>query len=135
MSVCILQPPGEQANPHGEVDARMEAEAALVWAKGRVELDAVPAIELEVALVVLPNDAELDDALGNRDDGQSSLELWVLLKERAIFERAGELCNNGEPCQSCLLPAARNASSPEQRMAAYPCRLARTRALKEGWTY
>jgi hypothetical protein len=46
----------------------MESEAALVWAKGRVELDTISAVDLGLSLVVLPDDAELDDSLGDGDD-------------------------------------------------------------------
>ena len=47
-----------------EVHARVEAHAALVGADGAVHLDAVALVELELALVVDPGDAEQDDALG-----------------------------------------------------------------------
>ena len=42
----------------------MEAQAALVGANGGVELDAVAAVHLDLALVVNPGHAEHDDALG-----------------------------------------------------------------------
>lgn len=79
-------------NSHGQVYGRVEAQAALVGAQRGVELDAVAAVDLEVALVVLPGDAELDDALGDRHDLQRRLVLGVLLEERAVLERAHELC-------------------------------------------
>ena len=69
----------------------MEAQAALVGAQGRVELDAVAAVDLELALVVLPDDAKLDDALRDGDDRQGGLVLGVLGEEGAVLERAGEL--------------------------------------------
>ena len=46
----------------------MESEAALVWAKGRVELDTVAAVDLRLAFVIFPDDTELDDSLGDGDD-------------------------------------------------------------------
>jgi hypothetical protein len=46
---------------------------------------------LELALVVLPHDAELDDALGHGSDLQRLAVLWVLLEERRVFERGDEL--------------------------------------------
>lgn len=46
----------------------MEPETALVGAQRRVELHAVAAVDLELAAVVLPDDAELDDALGDGSD-------------------------------------------------------------------
>ena len=42
----------------------MKAQAALVGPDGRVVLDAVAAVDLDLALVVDPRDAEHDDALG-----------------------------------------------------------------------
>lgn len=42
----------------------MKAESALVGAYGAVELDAVAEVDLYLALVVDPGDAEDDDALG-----------------------------------------------------------------------
>ena len=59
----------------------MEAEAALVGAKCRVELYTVALLDLALALVVLPHYAELDDALGDGDDLKSLLVLWVLGEE------------------------------------------------------
>ena len=46
-----------------ERDGRVETETALVGPDRRVELDAVSAIDVELALVVLPRDAEDDHAL------------------------------------------------------------------------
>ena len=50
-----------------EVDRGMEAQAALVGADGAVHLDAEAAVDLYLALVVDPGDAEHDDALGHAD--------------------------------------------------------------------
>jgi len=49
----------------GKIDGRVQTETALVWAKGGVELDSVAAVDLDLVLVVLPDDAELDDTLGD----------------------------------------------------------------------
>ena len=43
----------------------MEAETALVGTESGVELHAVSLLDLALALVVLPDNAELDDALGD----------------------------------------------------------------------
>lgn len=53
---------------NGQVHGGVEAEAALVRAQGRVELDAVTAVDADLALVILPGDAELEDSLGNGAD-------------------------------------------------------------------
>ena len=47
----------------GERHARMEAQAALVGADSAVRLHAVAAVDLHLALVVLPRHAEHHDAL------------------------------------------------------------------------
>ena len=48
----------------GQVDGGVEPQSALVGADGGVELDAVAAVDLHLALVVHPGDAEADDPLG-----------------------------------------------------------------------
>lgn len=70
----------------------MEAQATLVRAKGRVELDTVTAVDADLALVVLPYNAELEHALGDGDDLKGSSEFGVLLEERAVLKSAGKLC-------------------------------------------
>lgn len=74
----------------GEVDGGVEAQAALVRAKGGVELNTVTMVDLDLALVVFPDDAELDDALGNGDNRKSSLVLGVLLEESRFLKGRGK---------------------------------------------
>lgn len=59
----------------------MEAQTTLVGAQGRVELHTVAPVDLEVVVVVLPHDAELDDALGDGGDLERVAVLGVLLEE------------------------------------------------------
>lgn len=59
----------------------MESQTTLVGAESRVELNSVSTVDLEIALVILPSDTELDNTLGDGDDGQSSLEIWRSLEE------------------------------------------------------
>ena len=66
----------------GKVNTGVQPETTLVGAKGRVELDTVARVDMGFALVVLPDDAELDDALGDLDDVERGLVLGVSLKER-----------------------------------------------------
>ena len=49
---------------HAQGDRRVKAQAALVGSNGRVELDAVTAVDLDLALVVDPGNTEHNDALG-----------------------------------------------------------------------
>ena len=68
-----------------QIDRGVEPEPALIRSQGRVELHTVPAVDLELALVVLPDDAELDDALGDGDDGEGGLVFGVLLEEGGVL--------------------------------------------------
>lgn len=65
----------------GKIDRRVEAQATFVGAKGRVELYTVALLNLALALVILPDNAELDDALGHGHDFKSLLILWILLEK------------------------------------------------------
>lgn len=70
----------------------MESQATLVRAKSGVELDAVPAVHLQVTLVVFPDDSELDDTLWDRNDAQRGSVLGMLLEQRALLEGGHKLC-------------------------------------------
>jgi hypothetical protein len=50
---------------NGQIDCGVEAETALVRTKSGVELDAVALVDVAFALVIFPDDTELDDALGH----------------------------------------------------------------------
>jgi hypothetical protein len=76
----------------------VEAETALVWTEGRVELHTVALVDLALALVVLPDDAELDDALGNGDDLESLPVLGVLLEDGGAFQGGDELYEMSADC-------------------------------------
>ena len=68
-----------------QVDRGMEAQAALVGADGAVHLDAETAIDLDVAMVVKPRNAEHQDALGFHDALENPLRdvLGVSLQHKA----------------------------------------------------
>lgn len=70
----------------------MESKSTLVRAQGRVELDSVAPVHAQLALVVLPGDAELQDTLRDGDDLEGGAVLGVFLEEGAVFEGAGQLC-------------------------------------------
>ena len=74
-----------------EVDARMEAEPALVGTDGAVHLDAEAAVDLNLALVVHPGHTEHDHALGFADalEDHVLLIFGILLDEG--HERADDL--------------------------------------------
>lgn len=61
-----------------EVDARVEAEAALVRSDGAVEFDAVGAVDLHITLVVDPRYTE-DDGAFRLDDAFEDGGIFVLL--------------------------------------------------------
>jgi len=74
-----------------QVDSGMESKATFVGAKGRIELDAISAVDLGLKLVIFPDDTELDDPLRNRNDLERFLVLRVLFEERGVFEGGGQL--------------------------------------------
>jgi hypothetical protein len=107
----------------------VQSETTLVWAEGGIELHTVATVDLDLVLVVLPDDAELDDTLRDGDDFEGDLVFGVLFEESAVFEGGDQLCV--VPCQPCP------GQGREIRIAvvrSYLCRPARTRARKEGWT-
>lgn len=81
----------DRNNVHGQVDRGVESETALVGTEGRVILDTVATVDLEVALVVAPGDTELDNTLGDGGNSESGAELGALSEELAVLESAGEL--------------------------------------------
>jgi hypothetical protein len=86
----------------------VQAETTLVRAKGRVELDAVAAVDLEVAGIILPGDTELDDTLRDRDHLEGRAVLGVLLEERRVLESIGTLCRRSVS----LLPSSPSLPRP-----------------------
>jgi hypothetical protein len=75
----------------GQVDCGVETETALVGTESRVELDAISLVDVALALVVFPDNTELDDALGDGDNLKSLLVLGVLLEDGGALEGGGEL--------------------------------------------
>lgn len=69
----------------------METETALVRPQGRVELNTIAAVDLDVPGVILPHDAELDDPLGDGHHLEGDPVLGVLGEQGAVLERAYEL--------------------------------------------
>ncbi len=78
-------------NSHGQIDSGVEAQTAFVGAQGRVELHTVAAVDLQLAFIILPDDTELQHALGDGDDLEGNAVLGVLLEEGAVLEGANQL--------------------------------------------
>jgi hypothetical protein len=74
-----------------QVDTGVESKTALVGTKSRVELDTETSVDLEVTLVVAPNNTELNDALRNGGNSKGSAVLGVLVVDGAVLEGRGEL--------------------------------------------
>jgi hypothetical protein len=64
-----------------QVDRRVQPQTSLVRSQSRVVLNPVSSVDLELTLVVLPSDSELDDSLGDLDDGEGFTVLGVLGEE------------------------------------------------------
>ena len=131
-------------NVHGQVDGGMEPETALVGAQRRVELHAVAAVDAQLALVVLPGDAELQDSLGDGADGQSGAVLGVFLEEAAVLEGAGQLCAARRFVSffffffffpKCSSLYVMGFVDKKEREKTDPCRPARIQARKGGETW
>lgn len=74
-----------------QVDGRVQTETALVRTEGRVELHSVTAVDLDLVLVVFPDNSELDDALGDGGNLEGFFVFWVLLEEGRVLEGGGQL--------------------------------------------
>lgn len=66
---------------NGEVDGGVETQTALVWPQGGIELHAISPVDLDLVLVVLPNDTELNDSFRDGCDLEGGLVLGVLFKQ------------------------------------------------------
>lgn len=102
----------------------MESQASLVGSEGGVELHAVSAVDLRLELVVFPDDAELDHALGDADDLEGGAVLGVLFEEGGVLEGGDELC--------FIASVTVRFAVFEYGSETHHCRPARTRAQKEG---
>ena len=77
---------------NAQVDSWVKAETTLVRTESRVVLDTEATVDLNLTLVVLPDDTELDDALRDCGNLEGTLVLRVLLEQRAVLEGRCELC-------------------------------------------
>lgn len=75
----------------GQVDRRMEAETTFVGSECGIELDSIATVHLDLALVIFPDDSELDDAFWDGGDLERFLVLRVLVEEGGVFECRGKL--------------------------------------------
>ena len=64
----------------------VESKTPLVGAQGRIELYTVSAVDLELTLVIFPDNTELDDSFGDCGDLEGLLVFWVLLEEGRVLK-------------------------------------------------
>lgn len=64
----------------------MESKTTLVGTQGRIELYTVSSVDLDLALVVFPDHAELDDPFRDGCDFEGGLVFWVFLEQGGVFE-------------------------------------------------
>lgn len=81
-----------------QVHCRVETETALVGTESRVKLDAVALVDIALALVIFPDNTELDNALGDGDNLESLLVLGVLLEDGGALKGGGKLCEELAGC-------------------------------------
>ena len=65
----------------GKIDSGMEPQTTLVRSESRVELDSITPVDLQLSLIVLPDNPKLDNTLRGGDDRQTFLEFRVDLEE------------------------------------------------------
>ena len=75
-----------------KIDRGMETEAAFIGPKGGIELDSIAPVDLDLVLVILPDNAELDDSFGDGGDLEGFFVVGVLLEEGRVLEGRDELC-------------------------------------------
>lgn len=75
----------------GQVDCWVQTKTTFVWTEGGVELDSVSTVDLDLVVVVFPDDTELDDAFWDGGDLEGFLVFWVLLEEGRVLEGGGQL--------------------------------------------
>lgn len=107
----------------------MESKTTLVRTKSTVELNTETTVDLAFALVILPGDTELDDALGDGGDFEGFAVFGMLVEELAVFDGGGELLVG-------LRKSTRHVNACDLgRIGEWELALpARTLALTEDWT-
>ena len=70
----------------------MKTETAFVGAQSGIELDSIAPVDLDLVLVVFPDNAELDDSFGDGGDLEGFPVVGVLLEKRGVLESGDELC-------------------------------------------
>lgn len=76
----------------GQVDGGVETETTLVGTKSGVELDTESTVDLDLVVVILPDDTELNHTLGDGDNGESLAVFRVLLEQSRVLKGRGKLC-------------------------------------------
>ena len=71
---------------NGQVHRGMEAKPSFVGTQCGIELHAISPIDLDLALVIFPDDAELDHSLGHGCHFQRCFVFGVLGEEGGILE-------------------------------------------------
>jgi hypothetical protein len=139
----------------------VQTETALVRTESRVELDSETAVDGDREVVALPGDSELDDTLGDLDDGEGATVVGVLLEELGGgqagsqrhddnvtithgLESRGDLVHGLKRVSWCYWGRSQDRQA-ERRRGAESLGMgtardrcdspARTRAQKGGWTW
>jgi len=74
-----------------KVDTGVESKTTLVRTESRVELDSVTTVDLGNTVVVFPDNTELEDTLGDRDDRDNLLKLRALLEKSRVLKSGQKL--------------------------------------------
>jgi hypothetical protein len=93
----------------------METKTTLVRTESRVELHSEASVDLTDPVIILPDDTELNDALGNGRNRQS------LAVFRMLFEKAGPLKGRGKLWNSINQQLPLEKQCGEARIPLYAC--------------
>jgi hypothetical protein len=84
---CNRRPPIELVSMR--LNRECNRAPTLVWSKSGIVLNAVAPVHLSLALVILPDNAELYNTFGNLDNVECLLVRGILLEE--VFQGCGDL--------------------------------------------
>lgn len=82
---------------NGQVHGRMKAQSSLVRPQCGIELHAISPIDLNLALVIFPDDAELNHSLGHGSNFQSGLVFRVLGEKGGVLEGGHKFYGFSQP--------------------------------------
>lgn len=69
-----------------EIDGRVESQSSLVWSECAVELYTESTVDLDLVVVIFPDNSELDNSFWDGNDLEGGTVFWVLFEEGGVLE-------------------------------------------------